>query len=215
MARDLLYISVPIFGFLLVGFLIYELDVKLPLVVIVAILLMVIGVVFTAVISYVLKEMQVKSGESVMERAEKYAIEWWEKNRQETLTPIFGGGTEKHFPGSDLTHYGFVFTRNNPGRQLQYLTIVVKTTPRGKMDIADWNDNPSEELINDPFLRLASWMKGAPIEKPDVEKEPRDYGYAPSKRIITTKKKRPPDFGQVKSLEPQVYEEEEYEEKVS
>jgi hypothetical protein len=103
-----------------------------------------------------------------MERAWNYLCDWWFRFRKEDISSLDARGFERYF-GNDK-FIAFVVYRGKMGSKAYMpLVAVVKT---GSMEIVDWDDNPSDEKIKNPFIHISPYFVGAPSPSVKPELEP-------------------------------------------
>lgn len=103
-----------------------------------------------------------------MRRAWDYVCKWWWDFRKEDITSLLGKGFERYF--GDDKFIAFVVNRGKLGaRKLMPLVVVVNT--KGP-EIVYWDDNPTYEEIENPFIKISPVLIGAPSPSVKPELEP-------------------------------------------
>ena len=102
-----------------------------------------------------------------MKRAWEYVCKWWWDFRKEDITSLLGRGFERYF--GDDKFIAFVVNRGKLGaRKLMPLVVVVNT--KGP-EVVYWDDNPTSEEIENPFIKISPVLVGTPSPsiKPELE----------------------------------------------
>jgi hypothetical protein len=103
-----------------------------------------------------------------MKTAWKFLCDWWYNFRMEDLSTLNGKGFTRYF-GKDK-YIAFVIDRGEIGQKAyQTLVCVVKTNP---LEIVDWDDNPRDEKIKNPFIDISPIFVGSPSLSIRPELEP-------------------------------------------
>ena len=103
-----------------------------------------------------------------MERAWNYLCDWWFRFRKEDISSLNARGFERYF-GNDK-FIAFVVYRGSIGSKAHLpLVAVVKT---GSMEVVDWDDDPSDEKIKNPFIHISPYFVGTPSPSVKPELEP-------------------------------------------
>jgi hypothetical protein len=103
-----------------------------------------------------------------MERAWNYLCDWWFRFRKEDISSLNARGFERYF--GDDKFIAFVVYRGSIGSKAHLpLVAVVKT---GSMEVVDWDDDPSDEKIKNPFIHISPYFVGTPSPSVKPELEP-------------------------------------------
>lgn len=116
------------------------------------------GLVVTGMILFFMRK---GKRESTMEAARKYAMDWWRRVHDEELSREDSRGVLAYFDQS-IPHYGFSFKRKGPTKAGMRACIIVRSSG-GRMDIADFDDNPSPEVEMDPFKMQEGYLHRSPV----------------------------------------------------
>jgi hypothetical protein len=102
-----------------------------------------------------------------MQRAWEYLCDWWYKFRKEDISSLNAKAFERFF--GDDKFIAFVVARGASGEKAHLpLVAVVKT---GSMEVVDWDDNPDDDKIKNPFKDISPYFTGTPSPsiKPELE----------------------------------------------
>jgi hypothetical protein len=115
-----------------------------------------------------------------MQRAWEYLCDWWYKFRKEDISSINAKAFERFF--GDDKFIAFVITRGEVGKAHMPLVAVVKTN---SLEVVDWNDNPDDDKIKNPFKDISPYFTGTPSPSIKPELEPILRG-----RLVKKKEKK-------------------------
>ena len=135
------------------------------------------------VVTYVLLGLKPKiSTKDQMEVAKEFSISWWKRNfSDERLLRTKLIGQELYFKGSNIPSYGFLFRKEHGG----HAAIVVKSVKRS-LQVVNFKDYPHGLSVTpkSPFECFPSYLRGAPIAKPEPEPLPLIYPPIPPSTSI-------------------------------
>ena len=151
MNKILILVVTSMFAFFFGWFIIWQLDIIIPLVVkIFFIGIVIVGSIF--VVGWQLLNNQLQPvGKSMMTEAQRFAQKWWKNQTQEDLTYQRGKASSRQFD-EESKFFAIVLSRIS---DLKKVVIFVQAKNLREMDVVDWNDEPDDEEIKNPFKKFS------------------------------------------------------------
>ena len=106
----------------------------------------------------------------MMKKAWERASSFWYNFRGERLDTLYAKGYRRYF--GDAPFYAFKVRRAPKGERAGQWLVIVVDMSGNKPQIADWDDKPDDEKLENPFKDISKYFAGAPSPSVKPELEP-------------------------------------------